>query len=122
MNMRRGSIIFVALVFCGLLVVSARGGDDSQRSFPLSPGTYWVYRGLVRSFLEGSTVGKVTDVTWKMSVIRSVERDGVVASVVSGFPADLDWSDGDAKPQLSILIRTQDTKFYLNSPPMAILR
>jgi hypothetical protein len=51
-----------------------------------------------------------------MSVVRVVQRNGVVAVVISGFPGDLDWSDGDAKPQLSILIRTQDAKFYLNSP------
>ncbi|HXQ25258.1 MAG TPA: hypothetical protein VN822_02515 [Candidatus Acidoferrales bacterium] len=97
-------------------MISAHAGDDSQPSFPLARGTYWIYRGLVRSSVQGSTVGKVAHVTWKMSVVQTVQRDGVVAAVVSGFPGDLDWTDGDAKPQLSILIRTQDAKFYLNSP------
>ena len=67
----------------------------------------------MRSWLEGSSVGKVTDVTWKMSVVRVVERDGISAVVVKGFPSDLDWSEGHAEPQISILLATQDAKFYL---------
>ena len=110
--MRRGAILSVALL-CGVLVVSARAGEDARQSFPLSPGTYWIYHGLVRSWAEGSSVGKVTDVTWKTSVVRAVERDGISAVVVRGFPADLDWSDGHVTPELSILVETQDGKFYL---------
>jgi len=93
--------------------VSARAGEDARQSFPLSPGTYWIYHGLVRAWVEGSSVGKVTDVTWKMSVVRVVERDGIAAAIVSGFPSDLDWSEGRAEPQISILLATQDGKFYL---------
>jgi len=111
--MRRA--IFVALVVCGLLGLSARAGDDPQQSFPLSPGTYWIYHGLVRSFLEGSTIGKVTQVNWKMSVVRVVERGDVTAALVSGFPGDLDWSDGNVQPTLSILMEARGAKFYLNS-------
>lgn len=110
--MRRGAIL-TAVFLCGLLIVAAQAGDDARQSFPLSPGTYWIYRGLVRSQLEGSTVGKVTDVTWKMSVVRVVERDGIIAAIVSGFPGDLNWSEGHAEPQTSILIGTRDAKFYL---------
>jgi hypothetical protein len=110
--MRRGAILSVALL-CGGLVVSARAGEDARQSFPLSPGTYWIYHGLVRSWAEGSSVGKVTDVTWKMSVVRVVERDGISAVLVRGFPADLDWTDGHVTPELSILVETQDAKFYL---------
>jgi len=114
-NMLRQSTLFIALVLCGLFVAPMRAGDDPQLAFPLSQGNYWVYRGLVRSSVEGSTVGKVTDVTWKMSVVRVVQRDGFVVAVVSGFPGDLDWSEGEAQPELSVLIRTPDAKFYLSS-------
>jgi hypothetical protein len=88
---------------------------EAPQSFPLSPGTYWIYRGLVRSWVEGSSIGKVSDVTWKMSVTRVVARDGLIAAVVRGFPSDLDWSDGHADALLSILLETPDGKFYLVS-------
>jgi hypothetical protein len=114
-NVRRGSVILVLLLLGGGLFASARVEEDVRHSFPLSPGTFWVYRGLVRSWEEGSTVGKVTPVTWKMSVVRVVEREGISVAVVNGFPTDLDWSDGHAEPALSILVETPDAKFYLNS-------
>jgi hypothetical protein len=112
---RRGSVILVFVLLSSGLFASARVDEDVRQSFPLSPGTSWIYRGFVRSWEEGSTVGKVTGVTWTMSVVRVVERDGVSAAVVKGFPTDLDWSDGHAEPQLSILAETRDGKVYLNS-------
>jgi hypothetical protein len=113
-NMRRDAL-FSAVLLCVALAVSASAGESAQQVFPLSPGTFWIYHGLVRSWLEGSSVGKVTDVTWKMSVVRAVKRDGITAAIVSGFPGDLDWSEGHAEPQTSILVVTQDAKFYLKS-------
>jgi len=114
-NVRRGSLILAFVLLSSGLFASARVDEDVRQFFPLSPGTSWVYRGFVRSWEEGSTVGKVTAVTWTMSVVRLVERDGVSAAVVKGFPGDLDWSDGHAEPQLSILVETRDAKFYLKS-------
>ena len=113
--MRRGSLILAIFLLGSGLFGSARVDEDVRQSFPLTPGTSWVYRGFVRSWEEGSTVGKVTGLTWTMSVVRLVERDGVSAAVVKGFPADLDWSDGYAEPQLSLLVYTPDAKFYLSS-------
>jgi hypothetical protein len=91
---------------------SGRSAEAAQ-SFPLSPGTYWVYGGLLRSGVEGSSVGRVTHVRWKMSVVRLLEREGLIAAVVRGFPGDLNWSDGNVDPQLSILLERPDGKFYL---------
>ncbi len=110
----RRSVILSTAFLCIALAVSAWAGNIQV--FPLLPGTYWIYRGLVRSWMEGSTSGKVTAVTWKMSVVRMIERDGVSVAVVKGFPGDLDWSDGEANPQRSILVGTRDSKLYLNSP------
>lgn len=113
--MRRGAP-FSAALLCIALVVSTRAGENSHQVFPLSPGTFWIYHGLVRSWTEGSSVGKVTDVTWKMTVVRVVERDGITAAIVSGFPSDLDWTEGQATPQRSMLVGTVDSKFYFDSP------
>ncbi len=115
----RPSGVILAIFFLGLLggglFASAQVDQGARQGFPLVPGTEWVYRGFVRSWEKGSTVGRVTGVTWTMSVVRVVERDGISAVVVKGFPADLDWSDGHAEPQLSILVETPDAKFYMDS-------
>jgi len=96
----RKTVVLMLLLFCALAVAGMRA-EDAQQTFPLAEGTYWVYHGLVRSQEKDLTYGKVTDVTWKMSVVRLVQRDGLTATVVTGFPADLNWSDGHAEPQLS---------------------
>lgn len=114
-DVRRGGLILVLLLLGGGVFASAKVGEETQQGFPLSPGTEWVYRGWVRSDDGASVIGKMTPVNWKMSVVRTVEREGVSASVVSGFPTDLDWSEGNATPALSIIVVTPDAKFYLNS-------
>lgn len=108
-------MILVSLLLGSGLFASARVGDEAQRGFPLLPGTEWVYRGWVRSDDGASVIGKMTPVTWKMSVVRTIERDGLLAAIVSGFPGDLNWSEGQAEPQLSLFLRTEDAKFYLSS-------
>ena len=114
MRLARLVLVLVVAYFCGDVLTPATPRDAPQ-SFPLSPGTYWAYQGLVRSELEDSSVGKVTEVTWKMSVVRRVERDGLLVAIVNGFPSDLNWSEGSAKPTLSLLIESQDASLYLIS-------
>jgi len=111
---RRNGLLLAVLLAGSGLAAWATADVDPRQEFPLIPGTQWTYRGYVRSQEEGSTIGKVTGVTWTMSVERTVERDGIVAAVVRGFPADLDWSAGDAMPQRSVLLETRDGKVYLN--------
>lgn len=108
----RRRILLVALVLA-LFADSARGQNKTGEDFPLTPGTYWVYRGIVRYRVKGFETGKIVHVIWKTSVTKVIQRDGLTIGVVKGMPGDLDWSEGDATPSLSILIRTQDAKFYL---------
>ncbi|MGC2333777.1 MAG: hypothetical protein WA581_20175 [Candidatus Acidiferrales bacterium] len=111
MSIRRTiSLVTLALVLC---VASARGQNKTDEDFPLTPGTYWVYQGTVRYWVKGLENGKIAHVTWKTSITRAVDRDGLTIGVVKGMPGDLDWSEGNARPSLSIVIRTQDAKFYL---------
>ena len=109
-----GFLCCITLALTGWRPQSAR---DLNASFPLAQGTYWMYRGVVRSESADSPDGKSTQVLWKMSVIRTVERDGLLFGLVQGFPDDLNWSDGNAKPQLSVVIRTADQKFYVKFSP-----
>ena len=77
----------------------------------MSEGTYWIYRGIVRYTHHINRVGEV-QVTWRMVIRRFIQRGDVWAAVVNGFPSDLDWSEGKAKPWDSLLIEFKG-KFYL---------
>lgn len=111
MSLRRA--ILVAALVLALFATVARGQNKTGGNFPLAPGTYWIYQGFVRSSVRGSETGKTTPVTWKTSVTRAIHRDGLTVAVVKGMPGDLDWSEGNAEPKLSVVIRSQDAKFYL---------
>ncbi len=84
---------------------------DSSEFFPMSKGTYWIYRSTLL-WQDGDTIrsGKVD---WKMEVVdRIVRQDGVVA-VLKGYPGDLAWFDPDRKPGDCLLVRIGETKLYL---------
>ncbi|MGO9591327.1 MAG: hypothetical protein ACLP3K_14930 [Candidatus Acidiferrales bacterium] len=106
------NILLVALLLA-LFAGSARGQDKTADDFPLTPGTYWVYQGTVRYWVKGLENGRIAHVTWTTSVTRAIHPEGLTIAVVKGMPGDLDWSEGNATPKLSIVIRTQDAKFYL---------
>ncbi|HEX4003221.1 MAG TPA: hypothetical protein VHX36_11275 [Candidatus Acidoferrales bacterium] len=100
--------VLVGLFFPRLLQARTNAED-----FPLVPGTYWIYQGFVRSSVQGSENGKTTRVTWKTEVMKVVVHGGLTIAVVKGMPGDLDWSEGNATPKLSVIIRSGDSKFYL---------
>jgi hypothetical protein len=86
--------------------------------FPMSAGTYWVYKGTVRWDDPESDKPGSAEVTWKMTVERVIQRKGVVAAVVSGFPGDLDWSAGTTEPKPWLFIEDEKHRvFYENLGP-----
>jgi hypothetical protein len=77
-----------------------------QNSFPMQEGTVWVYRGIV-SWYDMQLKKRVkTAVESKVEVLRVIHREGLVATVVRGFPSDHDWSEGEA---------TRDNRLFVNS-------
>ena len=52
------------------------------------------------------------EVTWKMSVERVIRKKHAVAAVVSGFPADLDWSGGTAEPKPWLIVEDEQHRVY----------
>lgn len=89
----------------------AAGAGGGAEEFPLAEGAYWVYRGVVRLGGEGDNVTE-TNVSWRMEVTKVIRREGLVAAVVRGFPSELDWSDGEKKPGESLVIASEEGKFY----------
>jgi hypothetical protein len=85
----------------------------SGATFPLSEGTYWIYRGIVRWTHDNSNEVSETAVQWRMEVRKCMRRRDILAAVVNGFPADLNWSDGHPNPKNSLIIQSGEEKFYL---------
>jgi hypothetical protein len=92
-------VLAIVCMVCGAVMLTARGSSAPAQFFPMKVGTYWVYEGSV-SWYDFTKEQRATErVSWRMSVDRVIRKEGVVAAVVTGFPADLDWSGGEAEPK-----------------------
>jgi hypothetical protein len=114
--------IAYALMLCILssALLSARNSTpaDSDQFFPFTVGTYWVYKGTVRWDDPEEEKPGSAEVTWKMTVQRVIRKRGVIAAVVIGFPADLDWSAGTTEPKPWLILETNKHQvYYLNLGP-----
>lgn len=78
--------------------------------FPGGVGSYWIYEGVVRQGSDEKPEEK--KVRWRMSIERILHREGAKAVVVKGFPADLDWSAGDAAVKESMFVVTDNGGIY----------
>jgi hypothetical protein len=87
---------------------------ETIEPFPMSVGTSWAYRGIVRWSLSTGKVSE-TKVEWKTDILRIIRHGEYTGAVVRGFPGDLDWSDGHANATDSLLVRFGQEKFYLIS-------
>ena len=81
--------------------------------FPLSEGTSWVYQGTVRWFDFNSVKAAKTRVTWTTQIKTVTQRQHLTAVVINGFPSDLDWSDGHLQPNDSLLLASDDGRYYV---------
>ncbi len=105
-------ICAVVLCLAGFAGLRGQKPVDAGKFFSLTPGTYWVYRGTVRWEEPEEEKPSSADVTWKMTVERVMRKKNVVAAVVTGFPADLDWSGGTAEPKPWLILETEKHEIY----------
>lgn len=87
---------------------------ETIEPFPMSVGTSWAYRGIVRWSLSTGKVSE-TKVEWKTDILRIIRHGEYTGAVIRGFPGDLDWSYGHPNPTDSLLVRFGQEKFYLIS-------
>lgn len=80
--------------------------------FPMSAGTYWVYKGSVGWYDFENDKPASAEVTWKMSVTKVIRRKGIVAAIVTGFPGDLDWSAGSTEPKPWLILEDEKHQVY----------
>jgi len=107
-----------ALGTIALANVPQESGSFANRFFPLKAGTYWIYEGTVRWYDFEKDEPATEKISWRMSVDKVIQRKGLTAAVVTGFPADLDWSGGAAEPKQWLFLETnQHQVHYVNLGP-----
>lgn len=93
-------------------VFDIRDIQAKEHDFPLSPGTYWVYEGLVKWQVESGV--QEQQMTWKMEVIEQVERGEFTGYFMQGHPDDLVFYEDGRAPGNYAIIR-HDKRFYETS-------
>jgi hypothetical protein len=99
--------------------VFADSGQEPQLDlfFPLTPGTWWLYRGSIRWTESETNKPAANRASIKMQVERVIRKPEITIAVISGFPGDLDWSNGQVDPKPSLLIETRNHEIFLNDLP-----
>lgn len=107
-------------VCCGtivsLIVAIAFGAQEPgppKHFFPLTQGTYWVYQGSVAWFDQAKHKTAASRVSLKMAVDRVFEKEGMVFGEISGYPADLNFTTGQANPSRWILTESPKHQIFL---------
>jgi hypothetical protein len=102
---------------CGLAVLCLGSGTVPfsaqplyKHPFPMSPGTYWIYRGTMRWTHDLNQVSE-SKLAWRTEIRRFIQRGTVSAVVVSGFPSDINWSNGHPNASDSLFVEANG-KFY----------
>jgi hypothetical protein len=85
--------------------------------FPLTPGTWWLYRGTVTWSDQQTEKEASAEVTLKMTVEKVIQKPELTIAVLSGFPRDLDWATGEVAPLPWLLIETKGHEVFLNPLP-----
>lgn len=117
-----GLIVLAAVLQMGRVAARARPSNAQASAkedtyFPLFPGTTWVYRGRVTWFNVEKAQNESSEVTLTTKVERVIHRPGVTFAVLSGFPADLDWSGGEAEGKPFLLAETDKHEVFLDPVP-----
>jgi hypothetical protein len=84
---------------------------------PLTPGTYWLYRGTVQWTDSETNKPASTHASIKMQVERVIQKPEFTIAVISGFPSDVSWSNGQVDPKPSLLIETRNHEVFLDELP-----
>jgi hypothetical protein len=102
----------ILLCVAGFTLPHAHQTNPSNEFFPFRPGTYWIYKGTVGWYDPATDKPVAAEVTWKMSVQRVIRKQQVVAAVISGFPADLDWTGGTTEPKPWLFVEDTEHRVY----------
>jgi hypothetical protein len=102
----------VVLSVIALSLAHAQNPATQREFFPLTAGTYWVYKGCVRWYDFEKDQPASEEVTWKMTVDKVIRKKGLAAAIVTGFPSDLDWSAGATEPKPWLILEDEKHRVY----------
>jgi len=91
--------------------------SQSDLFFPLTPGTWWLYRGSVTWSDQQTEKDAQANVSLKMTVQKVIQKPEFTIAILSGFPRDLDWATGEVGAMPWLLIETKRHEIFLNSLP-----
>jgi len=129
MRLQSGKRLFALpfLAAAGLLIIPARRPQavsakaqtnaSDQLFLPLTQGTYWAYRGTARWTDSATNKAVATHTSIKTQIERVIEKPEFTIAIVSGYPGSLDWSNGQAQTEYSILIETHNHEVFINTVP-----
>ena len=96
---------------------NAQQAQSSQLFLPLTAGTSWVYSGTGTFSEQEAEKPVTTNVSITMKVERVYQKPEFTLAVISGYPGDLDWSNGQVEPKPSLLIETVNHEVFLDPLP-----
>jgi hypothetical protein len=106
-------VVQIAVWVCLVFVACPGFAASGPAVFPLETGNYWVYRGTAIWTLDNSDKTKSGHVEWKMEVIDALDRGGVHAALVEGFPFDLAWYEPGKKPERYLIVAVDEDLIYV---------
>jgi ABC-type transport system substrate-binding protein len=109
-------LIFLLALF-GSPPVTAQQPASTEQFLPLTPGTWWLYRGTVAWSDQQTEKDAQANVTLKMTVQRVIQKPELTIAILSGFPRDLDWATGEVGAMPWLLIETKRHEIFYNSLP-----
>jgi hypothetical protein len=83
---------------------------QQQDYFPLSVGTYWVYRATLDTEAANGILKKT--ITWKMEVLERVEHPLVTGYRLRGHPSDLAFYEEGKQPGEYAILQVGPNRFY----------
>jgi hypothetical protein len=109
-------ILALLVLLCSSLITAQQPGSP-EHFLPLTPGTYWLYRGTVTWSDPQTEKEAQAVVTLKMAILKVIQRPEFTIAVLSGFPRDLDWATGEVAAMPWLLIETKRHEIFFNSLP-----
>lgn len=122
MKRNAAAILIVIFFFICLWEMTSPAKQTVKAGFPLSKGSYWVYRGIIKGRETQENCGSTKPVkqalTWKMEVVETIDRGQIVAAVIEGYLDDLMDARGVKGGEIEmartdyLLIRVGEEKYY----------
>ncbi len=113
----KGCLVLLVSVIVLLVLGLLAHAEDTSTYFPLSKGSYWIYRGEVKWVQKNDTTGKHEDqsktLTWKMEVIDTASRGLVFAALLKGLPSDLSWYEEGKERGTHLIVRVGSAAYHL---------